>query len=66
MLVNSQQVRLLPVGIFKHVMFHLMNYCFSIPEKPIRGVDNKLFNIIYYLKYEAVFNTSSKPFPLSE
>ena len=36
MLVNSQVVRLLPVGIIKHIMFYL-NYCFIIPEKPHKG-----------------------------
>ena len=36
MLVNSQVVRLLPVGIIKHIMFYL-NYCFIIPEKLCKG-----------------------------
>ena len=36
MLVNSQLVRLLPVGIIQHIMFYL-NYCFIIPEKPDKG-----------------------------
>ena len=36
MLVNSQLVCLRPVGILKHIMFHL-NYCFIITEKPHKG-----------------------------
>ena len=36
MLVSSQLVCLLPVGIITHIMFYL-NYCFIIPEKPHKG-----------------------------
>ena len=36
MLVGSQLVCLLPVGIITHIMFYL-NYCFIIPEKPHKG-----------------------------
>ena len=36
MLVSSQLLCLLPVGIITHIMFYL-NYCFIIPEKPDKG-----------------------------
>ena len=36
MLVSSQLLCLLPVGIITHITFYL-NYCFIIPEKPDKG-----------------------------
>ena len=48
-------------------MFYL-SYCFIIPEEPHKrsGQLTLLFFVIYYLKYKAVYNASSKPFPLLE
>ena len=48
---------LLPVGILKHIMSYL-NYCFIIPEKPHRGVDNLVF-IIYFLLLFVIFLINS-------